>query len=391
MTAPAPDSVELAEAAAGWRFAYVHVPFCRRRCPYCDFAVVTPGEAGALSAVDTYVDAVVAEVVLEPPWDALDGVNFGGGTPSTLDPASIATILDALRDQFGLRPHPELSIEANPEDWTDRLGSELVAAGVTRISMGVQSFDGDVLGSLGRLHTPEQATAAVAGAMASGLESVSLDLIYGTPGESMASWVETVGRALSLQPDHLSAYALTVERGTRLARDVRDGAPAPDPDDQADKYAYLATQAAAAGLVRYEVSNFARPGHVCRYNLATWGQGDYVAFGLGAHGHRDGIRRRNVRRLDRYLTELAAGRRPESGRDHIAGWPREQERLMLGLRRSAGVASGEIGRRLAESLEGGLLVAVGLLELREDRLVVSDPMLTDEVTRSVLSLSPADC
>jgi oxygen-independent coproporphyrinogen-3 oxidase len=255
----------------------------------------------------------------------------------------------------------------------------------------VQSFDPAVLTSLGRLHGPADGEQAVLAARSAGFETVGLDLIYGTPGESAASWEETVERALALDPDHLSAYALTVERGTALSRDVLAGAPGPDPDDQADKYEHLAASASAAGLVRYEVSNWARPGHACRYNLATWGQGEYLAFGLGAHGHREGMRRRNVRRLDAYLSLVEAGERPEAGAERVDGWSAEQERLMLGLRRAAGVIAGDGGAALEASADGLRLVAAGVLGRRGDRLVVAMPLLTDEAVRAVLSLSSGDC
>ena len=383
-----PDSPDLAEVASSWRSAYVHVPFCRRRCPYCDFAVVTPDEAPGPTATDRYVDAVIAEIAMEPPWSPLDAVNIGGGTPSALHPHGLRGIVDALERRFGFAAGVEVSLEANPEDWSDRLGAELVDMGISRISWGVQSFDAAVLSSLGRSHTPEQASAAVSGSQRAGLNSVSVDLIFGTPGETTASWQATVESALSLAPDHLSMYSLTVERGTALSRAVAAGAAAPDPDDQAEKYELAVGLAERAGLVHYEVSNLARSGHPCRYNLSTWGQGEYIAFGLGAHGHREGVRRRNVRNLRVYLDRTEAGERPEGGSERTDGWAAEQERLLLGLRRRAGVATGDGGRALLVSDEGMRLVAAGVLAERDGRLVVDRPLLTDAVSVAVLSLSP---
>ena len=383
-----PDSPELADAAALLKSAYVHIPFCRRRCPYCDFAVVTPDEGGTPYAVTRYVQAVIAEIGMERLWGPLDAVNFGGGTPSSLPPSALAAMLDALKRRFGITSGAEISIEANPEDWDGEYAEAVRTSGFTRVSLGVQSFDPNVLRSLGRSHTPDQAINAVRRSQAVGFESVSLDLIYGTPGETMQSWMDTVEAALAVEPDHLSAYSLTVELGTELSRRVRAGEPAPDPDDQADKYLHLAEAAAAAGLVRYEVSNWARPGHPCRYNLATWAQGEYVAFGLGAHGHRAGLRRRNVRRLDVYLDRIEAADRPEAGSERITGWAAEQERLMLGLRRTAGVAEGPGTTALIDSREGARLAAAGLIEVDSGRMLVSDLLLTDEVVRSVLALPP---
>jgi oxygen-independent coproporphyrinogen-3 oxidase len=385
-----PDSVALADAAAGWRSAYVHVPFCRRRCPYCDFAVVTPDEGGSPIAVARYTQALVAEVGMEPLWKPLDAVNFGGGTPSSVPVSALSAVVRALRGRFGLRRDAELSIEVNPEDWDGEYAAEIAGAGFGRVSLGVQSFDADVLRSLGRLHDPDQAHEAFGRARAAGIASVGLDLIYGTPGESLDSWRATVDAALALRPDHLSAYALTVERGTELSRAVLAGAPEPDPDDQADKYEFLFDAAATAGLVRYEVSNFARPGHACRYNLGTWAQGEYLAFGLGAHGHRDGVRRRNLRRLDRYLEAVDRGERPEAGQERLDEWGRELERLMLGLRRTAGVEAGAGGAALLASQDGRRLVAAGVLVERGGRLVILNPLLTDEAVRAVLTLPPPE-
>ena len=385
----APDSAELADRAASWKSAYVHIPFCRRRCPYCDFAVVTPDEGATPDVIDRYVAAVLAEIDMEPDgFGQLDAVNFGGGTPSALAPGDLALILDRLADRWGLRPSAEISIEANPEDIDAATAAALAAVGFTRLSLGVQSFDAAVLASLGRVHDADEAAAAVAAARGAGFGSVSIDLIFGTPGESYPSWRDTVDRAMAAEPDHLSAYALTVERGTGLSRAVLAGAPAPDPDDLADKYEYLDEAVAGAGLTRYEVSNFATPGHPCRYNLATWAQGEYLGFGLGAHDHRGGVRRRNVRRLDVYLERVGGGRSPESGSEVLEGWAAEQERVMLGLRRAAGVIAGPAGTALLRSTDGERLMAAGVLAVRDDRLIVTRPLLTDAAARAVVGLSP---
>lgn len=382
------DAPELADAAAAFRSAYVHIPYCRRRCPYCDFAVVTPEEAPTGSSVPAYIDALIAEISMEPAWAPLDAVNFGGGTPTTLDPALVGRVLRALRQRFGIDAAAEVSIEANPEDLTPELVEGLVAVGVTRMSLGVQSFDAAVLAALGRLHRPADAGHAVGIARDGGIQSISIDLIYGTPGESLRSWTASVDHALELSPDHLSAYALTVERGTELSRLVLRGADAPDADDQADKFEAVQSAAPAAGLRHYEISNFARQGHPCRYNLATWAQGEYAAFGLGAHGHRDGKRRRNVRRLDAYLERLARGERPEAGAERLGAWAQEQERVILGLRRRAGVRAGEAGRALVESDAGRLLGDAGVIAVHEGRIVVERPLLTDEVNRAVVGVDP---
>lgn len=386
-----PDSEQLADRAAGWRSAYIHVPFCARRCPYCDFAVVTPDEGGDATTVDRYVDAVLAEIEREAVWGPLDALNLGGGTPSQLSAADLDRLVQAVDGRFGLTKGAEVSIEVNPEDWSDAVAEALLDVGFNRVSFGVQSFDAAVLVDLGRTHTPTEAIDAVASAQKAGFPSINLDLIFGTPGESATSWRSTVEAALELEPHHLSMYALTVELGTALSRAVRAGAPAPDADDQAEKHELGFALADTAGLVRYEVSNAARVGHPSRYNLATWAQGEYLGFGLGAHGHRNGVRRRNLRRLDAYLGAVERGAPPEAGREELDPFSRDQERVMLGLRRAAGVEAGLAGRCLLASPEGGRLIDAGVIVARGDRIVVTAPLLTDAAGRAVLSLSAGDC
>ena len=279
----------------------------------------------------------------------------------------------------------EISMEANPEDWDAAYAEGVAAAGITRVSFGAQSFDDEILQRLGRQHAAADTEVAVRAAHDAGL-AVSIDLMFGEPTESMASWERSVEKGLALTPAHVSTYALTVERGTPLSRSVADGALAPDEDDQADKYERSNEMLAAEGFVRYEVSNAARPGHTCRYNLSTWAQGDYLAFGMGAHGHIGGLRRRNVRRLERYIDEIEAGRRPTAGEEVIRGWGRELERIMLGLRRTAGVTLGEAGTAFMETPKGQLFLEHGLITADAGRLVMAQPLLTDAVIREILSL-----
>lgn len=361
---------------------YVHIPFCARVCPYCDFAVV----AGQDAVAARYVDALLAEFEMEQPAGPIHAVFVGGGTPSRLSPAQLASIVTGLDARFGLAGGAEITLEANPEDWGESYGTDVMAAGFTRVSLGVQSFDDVVLADLGRVHTAETAVTAVEAARRVGIPSLSVDLIFGAAAEDMSSWATTVQAAIGLGPDHVSAYALTVERGTELSRRIAAGSPAPDPDDQAAKYEAARDLLTAAGFDHYEVSNYAQPGHACRYNLNTWAQGDYLAFGLGAHGHRQGIRRRNVRRLDAYLTAVEAGARPEAGTETITGWDAERERVFLGLRRSVGVEAAEIGRLLEEDFEGAGLVAAGKVLVEGGVIRVLDPLFADAVARVVLDL-----
>lgn len=379
-----PDSAAVADRAAGWASAYVHIPFCARVCPYCDFAVVE----GRDDLADRYLTALEAEIAAAPDWRPLEAVFVGGGTPSRFGSRRLTALLEALEDRFGLAPEAEVTLEANPEDWTEELAAALVGSGYNRVSFGGQSFDDDVLVFLGRRHTPDRMEEAVRQAREQGFGSINLDLIFGTPGETPRSWRRTVEKALALDVDHLSCYALTVERGTPLGRSVAAGAPGPDPDLQADQYEMADELMSRAGLVRYEVSNWARPGHPCRYNLAVWAQGEYEAFGNGAHGYRSGQRTRNHRRLDAYLHRIEEGRSPRAGVDRVQGWEAEVDRLFVGLRRVAGVADGPGVRALLECEEGKRLRAAGVLETAGGRLRVVNPLLTDEVERTLLGLEP---
>ena len=384
-TDPHRDAPRLADAAAAWVAAYVHIPFCRRVCPYCDFAVVE----GAEGRQAPYLEALLAEIRREPPFGRpLDAVFVGGGTPTSLAPADLGRVVSALDDSLGLVTGAEISLEANPEDLTPAVAAELAAQGFNRVSLGVQSFDPGVLGALGRRHDQATARAAVAAALAA-FPSVNVDLIFGTPGETITSWRESVEQAVGSGVQHLSAYALTVERGTPLGRAVQDGAPAPDPDDQATKYEIVSEVAARAGLERYETSNFARPGHHCRYNLLTWAQGEYAGFGNGAHRHRSGVRSWNVRRLDRYIEQAAES--AVAGEEALGPWERELERFSLGLRRTAGVVAGEAGRALLGSDQGRRLLDAGVVAVEGDRIRVARPLLGDEVGRAALALRPGDC
>lgn len=377
LTSLLPDSPILADRASAWRSAYLHIPFCARVCPYCDFAVV----AGQDDLIERYHQALLGEIAMAEAWSPLEAVFIGGGTPSRFPPELIGSIIEALREKFGFSENVEVSMEANPEDINSTTSRGYSEAGVTRLSMGVQSFDDEVLQALGRLHDGAKARTAVEQAIAV-LDRVSIDLIYGHPVETDSSWDTTLDIALATEPDHISAYSLTVELGTPLSRAVAEGYPAPDDDIQADRWE-RAAERLSPRFTRYEVSNYAIS-EPCRYNLATWAQGEYVAFGMGAHGHRDGVRTRNLRRLDRYLEAVEADRPPLAGQSVVSGWDRELERLMLGLRRSAGVVAGEGGEQLLNSHPE--FVEAGIVELREERLVVVRPLLTDTVIREVLAV-----
>lgn len=385
-----PDSADLADAAAGWKSAYLHIPFCLRRCPYCDFAIVDESVDGRRD-VDRYVDAVLAEIEMEDGIGPLNAINFGGGTPTRLAPQQLIAMVSSLRSRFSCTDDVEVSLEVNPEDWTQDLASALAEGGFTRVSLGAQSFDDDVLRALGRSHTADTIAACVASARSAGFRSVSIDLIFGHPAESDESWRTSVDRALALDPDHISTYSLTVEPGTQLSREVRGGAPGPDDDTQADRYEYFLERAGAEGIIRYEVSNHARVGHACRYNLSTWSNGEYIAFGLAAHDHINRVRSRNHRRIDRYLEAVEADTRPRLGSETLSVAASERDALMLELRLACGAAMTDTAEWFVASPEGQRLINAGVMELRAGRLVVVDPLVTDAVAREALSVSVLDC
>jgi oxygen-independent coproporphyrinogen-3 oxidase len=338
-----------------------------------------------------YVDALVAEIAMETEFGPLDAINFGGGTPSRLAPDQLARVVDALGEQFGFNEGVELSLEINPEDWSDEFGIGLLDAGFTRVSIGAQSFDPDVLRALGRVHTPEMIEDAVRGARSCGLASVGIDLIFGHPVETDDSWYRTVSVAMRAGVDHISTYSLTVEPGTELSRTIALGAEAPDDDVQAGRYERFEEVAGRHNFVRYEISNHALAGHACRYNLSTWAHGEYVAFGMGAHDHRWGVRARNHLRPDRYIEAVNAGGRPRLGIEYLTAADRERDRLMVGLRLAAGTPLTATAQRFAASSEGIRLIQAGILESKSGRLRVIVPMMTDAVIREALSVSAVDC
>jgi len=300
---------------------YVHVPFCAARCGYCDFNTYTPSElAGSGASPDGWLSAVrrefdVARSVVGP--RPVDTVFVGGGTPSLLGAARLATVLDAVRSTFGLAPGAEVTTESNPESTSPAFFAGLAEAGFTRVSLGMQSAAPHVLRVLERRHTPGRAVAAAREARAAGLPHVNLDLIYATPGETDDDLRASLDAVLAAGVDHVSAYALIVEDGTALARRVARGElPAPDDDLAAARYELIDDVLSAAGLRWYEVSNWAAtPAAQCRHNLGYWLDGDWWGLGPGAHSHLAGTRWWNVKHPARYATLLADGSSPDAGRE----------------------------------------------------------------------------
>lgn len=334
---------------------YVHVPYCATRCGYCDFNTYTLSElavgehathttpAGTATDIDSYLSAVLAEIELAsrvlatkpgPERPRIDTVFFGGGTPTLLPTAHLATILRRLDSVFGLALGAEVSTEANPESVDSNSLAALVDAGFTRISLGMQSAVPHVLATLDRRHTPGLAVAAAAQARQAGFAHVNVDLIYGAPTETDTDWLESLNAAVSAKPDHISAYALTVEPGTRLARQVRSGElAAPDDDALADRYLLTEQILGEAGMGWYEISNWARTSDDrCRHNQLYWRGGNWWGFGPGAHSHVGGVRWWNVKHPAAYTARLAAGSSPAHSREVLSSRQRRDEDLMLRLR-----------------------------------------------------------
>jgi oxygen-independent coproporphyrinogen-3 oxidase len=325
---------------------YVHIPFCARRCDYCAFATWT--DRHHLSSA--YVAACrreLAEAALRP----ATSVFFGGGTPSLLPAPLLVAVLDAIERE----PDAEVTVECNPDTVTDERCDAYLAAGVNRLSFGVQSMVPSVLAALGRTHDPANVRAAVASARRAGFDNWSADLIYGAVGESPDDWRRSIDGVLELEPPHLSAYALTVEAGTPLADDP---ARRPDDDDQAAKYLEADAAFAAAGLQSYEISNWARPGRECRHNLLYWEQGDYRGIGCAAHSHERGRRWWNVRTPERYIVAIESGQSPVAVEETLDLEEQRVEGLQLSLRTRRGIQRDALAHDDRVEL-GALLVSDG--------------------------------
>ena len=340
---------------------YVHIPFCVSRCDYCAFATWTDRH----HLQTAYLHALRHDIE-RAGMGPVSSVFVGGGTPTLVDGDELAAVLAAIPTVAGA----EVTVECNPDDVTTELLRTYVAAGVNRVSIGVQSMVPHVLAALGRTHAPANVEAAVRSVREAGVPTFNLDLIYGGAGESLDDWRTTVHGALALQPPHISAYALTVEAGTPLAADP---ARHPDDDDLADKYELADDLLVAAGLPNYEVSNWALPGHECRHNVLYWQQGDYLGFGSAAHSHRAGRRWWNVRTPERYIAAVEAGEPTEAGGESLDDDTRRIEGLQLSLRMTDGVPIDALD---AEGLDGLVDVTGGRVRLtRAGRLLANEVSL----------------
>ncbi|TDD01056.1 coproporphyrinogen III oxidase [Nonomuraea deserti] len=373
---------------------YVHVPFCVTRCGYCDFNTYTAAELGPGASHRDYADTVVEEIrlarrVLGTAELPVETVFFGGGTPTLLPPEDLARILGAIGSEFGLRPGAEVTTEANPESVDPSSLDKLRHGGFNRISFGMQSVREHVLQVLDRGHTPGRAAAAVREARAAGFEHVNLDLIYSTPGESDDDWRASLDAAIEAGPDHVSAYSLIVEDGTRLAARIRRGElPMPDDDVAADRYLIADEMLSRAGFRWYEVSNWATSDAArCRHNLLYWTGGDWWAAGPGAHSHVGGTRWWNVKHPAAYAQRLAGGASPAHAREVLDTGDRDAERLMLELRLASGYPLAEVAPAARPAVASAL--ARGLLEPGQFRsglmvLTLQGRLLADALIRDLL-------
>lgn len=390
---PAPSDGSLPASALAARAPlslYLHVPFCATRCGYCDFNTYTAAELGSAPGASqrAYLDAVRSELdlaarVLGP--RPVQTVFFGGGTPTLLPQAELAGLLAAVRAAFPLAADAEITTEANPESVDPGYLATLTEAGFNRLSLGMQSSVGHVLSVLDRRHTPGRVGQVVGWARAAGFGSISLDLIYGSPGETADDWRTSLRAALALEPDHLSAYSLIVEPGTRLAARIKRGElPGVDDDVHADYYLIAEQEIAAAGLEWYEVSNWAHPGHACRHNLAYWRSHDWWGIGPGAHSHVGGVRWWNLRHPARYSARLAAGESPAEAREILDAGDRRVERVLLELRLAEGLDLAVLTPSERARVPAILASGWGNVADNRLRLTLEGRLLADGIVRDLL-------
>ena len=367
---------------------YVHIPYCVKRCGYCDFNTYTPSELqdGATLEIvsNDYIDAVLRELE-SAPTSTVPTIFFGGGTPSLLPPADLGRVIAAIRKRFELAPDAEVTLEANPDSVTAEKLAEYLAVGFNRISFGMQSAKPHVLAALDRTHNPENVAKAVSMARAAGFESISVDLIYGTPGESLDDWRETVKAALALDIDHISAYALIVETGTKLAAQIKRGdLTMPDDDLMADMYLLVDQLCEKAGLSWYELSNWSKSGKECLHNIAYWKSANWWGLGPGAHSHLNGERWWNVKHPTAYKTKLFAGESPVQDRETMNPSQLRDEEIMLAIRMREGLSFEALKPQEFERLAS--YREEGYIDTSSDRIKLTPTgrLIADRIVREIV-------
>lgn len=364
---------------------YVHIPYCVKRCGYCDFNTYTPNElqdGASLELVShDYVDAVLKELE-RTPIETVPTIFFGGGTPSLLPPTDLGRVIAAITKRNGLTGQCEITLEANPDSVNPEKLSQLVSVGFNRISFGMQSTKPHVLATLDRTHNPENVERAISAARMAGFKSISVDLIYGTPGETLQDWYETVSAALSLDIDHISAYSLIVEDSTKLARQISRGELLlPDEDLVADMYLLIDQMCEEKGLTWYELSNWSKFGHQCRHNIAYWNSENWWGLGPGAHSHINQKRFWNLKHPNTYKAKLFLDEEIISGSEILTSEQLEDERILLGIRMSKGLEiSSERMRKIEHFRLSGHLYSDGM----NITLTPSGRLIADKIVRELL-------
>ncbi|NBN91920.1 MAG: coproporphyrinogen III oxidase [Actinobacteria bacterium] len=373
---------------------YIHIPYCAKRCGYCDFNTYTPSElkSGDLDSLsDPYIDSALKEIEMaakEVGSAIVPTIFFGGGTPSLLPAAQLARIIDEIRRRFTLEKDIEITIEVNPDSVSKEFLDEIKSAGATRVSMGMQSAVISVLKVLDRTHNPESVGDAVAMARTAGFKHVSVDLIYGSPGETIDDWRRSLEYALALDIDHISAYALIVEKGTKLAAQISRGELTMPPDDQsADKYLLADQLFEAAGFSWYELSNWSKPGGQCRHNIAYWDGSYWWGVGAGAHSYLSGKRWWNVKHPSSYQEKISHGQSPELSHEILTPENLSDEFIMLQIRRREGILHNRLNpsqiHRAEEFLSSGFL---DIESWQDMRLVLSRSgrLIADKIVRELV-------
>ena len=375
---------------------YVHIPYCVKRCGYCDFNTYTPGELkkgsdSVATVAQGYVDALLGEIERAEQRlgeEEISTIFFGGGTPTLLPAEHLGRVIDKLESTFGLAKDCEITTEANPDSVDDAALGKLREVGFNRISFGVQSVKSHVLQVLDRTHDSTRVGAVVTAARKAGFDSLSIDLIYGTPGESLEDFQESVDFALSLPIDHVSAYALIVEQGTKFGAAVRRGEiTMPNDDETAEKYLFLDEYLERAGFTWYELSNWSKPGHECRHNRAYWLSANWWGLGAGAHSHVDGERWWNLKHPATYIDAVNAGNSPTAGHEILELADKKMEELLLRIRMREGMSLDTFSTEQRARLDGFRARELFLAESWEQGQVVlsiSGRLLADQIVRELI-------
>ena len=388
------------EARADHLAFYIHIPYCVKRCGYCDFNTYTPAELQIQSSLEVisndYIDLLVQEITKSAEVSEakfVPSIFFGGGTPTLMQPSDLGRVIAAIKSHYTLTDDCEITIEANPDTVSLAMLSQLLEVGFNRISFGMQSALPHVLAVLDRTHNPDNVEKAVLAARSAGFKEVSVDLIYGTPGESMEDWELTLDTALALPVTHISAYALIVEDGTKLAARVKRGEIViPDDDETADKYILADNKFRSAGLDWYELSNWSKPGSECKHNLFYWYGENWWGAGPGAHSHINGRRWWNVKHPATYKEKILSTGDPTQDCEILSAIEREEERLLLNIRLPRGIQRASLNAeqlaKLLPFVESGHLSKelweAGQVTLTQNGRLLADKIVRDALTESLL-------